>query len=279
MGGRGPSSGRKAPPTPRPVPQPKPQPAPKPQPKPKPQPRPKPAPTTTTLELHKMNDAQLASFVRKAKMGNLPRGFHDDITQRMILSAKWNDKPEVLPPTQVEAAARKRGAVVMYRTVNHNGFLNMTSDKVADGFRSDASFNTGGHGGQAYGGGAYFSSSLRGSKGYGYKRNGNMPTTIGAVLNSKAKVVSMSDLRGNLGSNWIKSHPAAAKQLGFSMGVSGRYVSRTHGAGSYTALAMAMGYNVVSNKVSSRETYYTVLDRRAVTTSSKDYYSQRRGMR
>ena len=52
-----------------------------------------------------------------------------------------------------------------------------------------------------------------------------------------------------------------------------------HSMGSYTALAMAMGYNVVSNKVSSRETYYTVLDRSALTTSSKDYYSQSRGMK
>ncbi len=277
MGGRNTISGRKSPPTPLPPPMPKPQPAPKPQPKPKP--RPQPAPTATTLELHKMDDAQLAAFVRKAKMGNLPRGFHDDITQRMILSAQWNDKPEILPFSQVEAAAKKKGAVVLYRTVNHNGLLKMNSDKVADGFRSDESFNTGGHGGQAYGGGAYFSSSLRGSKAYGYRRNGNMPTTIGAILNSKAKVVSMSDLRGKMGSNWIKSHPAVARQLGFSIGPSGRYRSFAHGAGSFTALAMAMGYNVVSNKVSSRETYYTVLDRRAVTTSSKDYYSQSRGMK
>ena len=49
--------------------------------------------------------------------------------------------------------------------------------------------------------------------------------------------------------------------------------------GSYTAMAMAMGYNVVRNKVRSTETYYTVLDRSVVTTSSKDYYSASKGMR
>ena len=278
MGGRNTSSGRRPPPTPLPPPMPKPPPAPKPQPKPKPIPAPKPAPTTTRLELHKMDDATLASFVQQAKKSRLPHGYHDDITQRMILSAKWNDKPEVLPFSQVEAAAKKRGAVVMYRTVNHNSFLKMDSGKVADGFRLDDAFNTGGHGGQMYGGGAYFSSSLRGSKGDGYRRNGNPPTTIGAVLNGKAKVVSRSDLEGNLGKNWVRSHPVAARQLGLSIGNSGR-LNATHGSGSYTALAMAMGYNVVSNKLHSAETYYTVLDRSALTTSSKDYYPQSRGMR
>lgn len=278
MGGRNTSSGRRPPPTPLPPPMPKPPPQPKPQPKPKPKPQPKPAPTTTTLELHKMDDATLASFVRKAKIGTMPHGYHDDITQRMILSAKWNDKPEVLPFSQVEAAAKKRGAVVMYRTVNNNTALKTTASEIADDFRTGNSFNTGGHGGQAYGGGAYFSSSLSGSKGYGYKSYKNQPNTIGAVLNSKAKVVSMTDLYGPMGQSWIKKHPAAARQLGFYKDGMGRLRSK-HSMGSYTALAMAMGYNVVSNKVTTRETYYTVLDRSALTTSAKDYYPQRRGMK
>lgn len=272
MGGRGPSSGRTPPPAPPPAP-----PIVPPTPKPKPKPKPKPAPPKP-LRLKDMSDAQLASFVDKSMRIHLPAGFHDDITQRMILAAKWNDKPEVLPVSQVEAAAKKIGAIALYRTVNYNTALQSGADKIADDFRTGDTFSTGGWSGQAYGGGAYFSTSLRGSKGYGYRNRGNPPNTIGAVLNSKARVISMSDLQGSMGKNWIKGHPAAAREMGFSTGNFGR-IRASHGPGSYTALAMAMGYNVVSNKVSTRETYYTVLDRSALTTSAKNYFPQRRGMK
>ena len=278
MGGRNTISGRKPPPTPLPPPMPKPQPAPKPQPQPKPKPKPKPAPVQKAIRLDTMDDAQLTAFVGKAMRANIPPGFHDDITQRLILAAQWNDKPNVVPASQAEAAAKKRGSVVIYRTVNYNGRLRTSADKVADDFRSGDSFNTGGHGGQMYGGGAYFSSSLRGSKAYGSKYSGGAPHTIGGYLNAKANVVDMTDLYGTKGKNWIKQHPAAAKKLGFYKDSLGRIRSK-HSMGSYTAMAMAMGYNVVKTKVRSNESYYTVLDRSVVTTSSKDYYSASKGMR
>ena len=85
-------------------------------------------------------------------------------------------------------------------------------------------------------------------------------------------------LYGTMGKNWIKQHPATAKQLGFYKDGMGRLRSK-HSMGSYTALTMAMGYNVVKNKHTSNETYYTVLDRSALTTSTKNYYTQSRGMK
>jgi len=220
-----------------------------------------------------MSDAQLASFVGNAMRIHLPAGFHDDITQRMILAANWNDKPEVVPSAQAEADAKKRGAIVLYRTNRTNPYF--TGQQYSDRFRDDGKFSTGGAGGQMYGGGLYFSSSLSGSKRYGDRNRVNPSNTIGAVLNKKAKVVSMDDLEGTLGKNWLRKHPAAAKAMGFS---NGRSIP-TYRNVSYTALAMAMGYNVVSNKVTSTEKYYTVLDRSALTTSKKDYYSSRRGMK
>ena len=275
MGGRNTVSGRKPPPTPLPPPMPKPQPAPKPQPQPKPKPKPKPAPTTTTaMRLTDMNDTQLASFVDNAMKVQLPAHFHDDITQRMILAANWNDKPEVVTSTQVEAAAKKRGALVLYRTNNTKG-ARMTGQKFSDMFRTSDTFSTGGKRGQQYGGGLYFSSDLHGSKRYGY---GSQSNTIGAVLNKNAKVVAMSDLQGRMGRNWLNKHPAAAKKLGFTMNRYG-IVQKKHGMGSYTALAMAMGYNVVGSKVGGGETYYTVLNRAALTTSTKDYWNSPNGMK
>ena len=221
-----------------------------------------------------MSDTQLADFVDKAMKAKLPAGFHDDITQRMILAADWNDKPEVVSSTQAEAAAKKRGAVVLYRTNNPKG-QRMPAQKFADMFRKDASFSTGGNGGQQYGGGLYFSDDLNGSKAYGYSSRSN---TIGAVLNKNAKVVKMSDLQGRMGRNWMKQNPTAAKKLGFYTNQYG-IIQKKHGMGSYTAMAMAMGYNVVVSKVGGGENYYTILNRGVLTTSTKDYWNSVNGMK
>ena len=97
-------------------------------------------------------------------------------------------------------------------------------------------------------------------------------------MNAKANVVDMSDLSGAMGRNWINRHPAVAKKLGFYKDSYGR-IRAKHSMGSYTAMAMAMGYNVVRNKVRSSECYYTILDRSVVTTSSKDYFTSSRGMK
>ena len=228
-----------------------------------------------------MDDASLSTFVTKAMSAKLPSGFHDDITQRLIYSAKWNDKPEVVPASKAEAAAKKQDAVVLYRTVNYNPKLKMLSSKVADSLRTDDAFSTGGWSGQYYGGGVYFSDKLSGSKYYGNVRNGNAPTTIGAVLNGKAKVVDMADLRGAKGLAWTQQHPAAARKLGLSVDRRRKNPLRSasHQEGAYTAMAMAMGYNVVSSKVGIKETYYTILDRSVLTTSTKDYYPRTRGMK
>ena len=232
---------------------------------------------TGPIRLDTMNDAQLSSFVQQAFGGQLPPGFHDDPTQRLIYAAGWNGTPEVVTAAQAEAMARKRGAVALYRTVNDDigpGRSGKTSSQILDELRTDTTFSTGGWGGQVYGGGVYFSDKMSGSKQYG--RRGSNPKTMGAVLNDKAKVVSASDLSGSLGASWVRSHPQAASRLGCSLTASGG-VRAT--AGARTAMAMAMGYNVVKNNAYGREHYYTILDRSALTTSTKDYYPQSKGMK
>ena len=229
------------------------------------------------IQLERMSDTQLATFVQRAYGGQIPAGFHDDPTQRLIHAAGWNGQPEIVTATQAEAMARKRGAVALYRTVNDDvgpGRSGKSSSQILNELRTDTVFSTGGWGGQVYGGGVYFSDRLSGSKGYGHR--GANPMTMGAVLNSKAKVVSASDLNGSLGANWVRSHPQAASSLGCSLTASGTVRAS---AGARTAMAMAMGYNVVKNNASGREHYYTILDRSALTTSTKDYYPQRKGMR
>lgn len=238
-------------------------------------------PSPAPVDLTKMDDAKLASFVQQAMNAKLPPGFHDDITQRMILAADWNGTPEVVPASRVESDANKKDAVALYRTVNYSDYHKIPSAKVADAFRTDSVFNTGGWGGQDHGGGVYFSDKLDGSKEYGKHKNGNAPSTIGAVLNSKAKVIDALSLRGTEGRAWIMQHTAAAKAMGFSIDKRRKnpISARAHRDGSYTVLAMAMGYNVVSSQVGGGERYYTILDRSVLTTSRKDYYMQSDGMK
>ena len=237
--------------------------------------------TSGPIRLDTMSDAQLSSFVQQAFSGQLPASFHDDPTQRLIYAAGWNGTPEVVTAAQAEAMAKKRGAVALYRTVKDNPSTNQSAQQVADVFRTDTTFSTGGWGGQVYGGGVYFSDNLAGSKAYG-RRIHNPPVTIGAVLNDKAKVISDVNLRGagSIGEAWVKAHPKAAKALGCSLNASGSGVRASNGA--LTSMAMAMGYNVVRNEFSgsrAREHYYTILDRSALTTSTKDYYPQTKGMK
>lgn len=227
------------------------------------------------IRLDTMSDARLASFIQQSNSAVLPPGYRDEPTQRLILAAGWNEQPQIVSSAQAEALARKRGAVALYRTVNDDHrYSGKSSQQIADEFRAGTQFQASGHGGQVYGGGAYFSDNFRGSKAYGHSVSSS--TTIGAVLNDKAKVISSWDLKGSIGVNWVKSHPQTARQLGLSINAYGRVGGSS---GAHTAMAMAMGYNAVKNQVGGREHYYTIFDRSILTTSSKDYYPQSKNLK
>ncbi|MBR2215967.1 MAG: hypothetical protein IJ849_09445 [Selenomonadaceae bacterium] len=242
------------------------------------------------VNLSAMSDSQLASFNDNALQANLPNDQYDSYTQRLINAAGWNDKPDVLPDAQVRSLARKKGAMVVYRTLKDDAKTSKSAAQIAGDFQQGNANNIGGWGGQAYGGGHYFASTLNESKSYGNRGS----YTMAGVLNSKAKVVNMSDLRGVKGETWLDAHPNAAKSLGFTKKIGGgwtpasrgkRTIPGTNGKQSnlgdnaYTSLAMAMGYNVVQNNLSKRLNYYTVMDRSVVSVSDKNYYPQSRGLR
>jgi hypothetical protein len=96
---------------------------------------------------------------------------------------------------------------------------------------------------------------------------------MGAVLNENAKMVSMDDLKGELGKKWMKEHPAAAKAMGLriekNMILYTNPFESWNDQDGYTMMAMMMGYNVVYNKGYG---YYNILDREVLTTSQKNYY-------
>lgn len=251
---------------------------------PTPMPTPQPIPSDQPLDLTKMTDGELGDFINDSLNVDLPKEFYDDITQRMIYLAGWNDKPEVVSTRKLKQLAKNATDDVLYRTVKEfrqNGQTIATVDSVvADILDSDIN-NTAGWGGQAYGGGMYFSDYIDGSRAYGGTKK--FTRTIAAVLNQKAKIVRMEDLQGEMGADWVKKHPKAAKKLGLSVNTWGGVSSSVHTFnngktdvwdGAYTAMAMAMGYNGVKNNVGRGEHYYTIFDRSIWTTDKKDYFTK-----
>lgn len=235
------------------------------------------------LDLTKMTDGELVDFVDESLNLDLPDGFFDDITQRMIYLAKWNDKPEVVSTSTLKKLAQNAPDDVLYRTVK-DAYVNgktITADSVVDDIVNGDINNTAGYGGQAYGGGMYFADDITDSRGYGNHRNDSR--TIAVVLNKKAKIIEMEDVKGKMGADWVKKHPKVARRLGLSVnawgGVSASVSSfnnrktKVH-EGVYTAMAMAMGYNGVKNDVGARTNYYTIFDRSVWATDKKDYFTK-----
>ncbi|MBR2215962.1 MAG: hypothetical protein IJ849_09420 [Selenomonadaceae bacterium] len=140
-----------------------------------------------------MSDQEISNLVDNALNMDLPDGFHDDITQRLILAAGVNDKPEVLPLNKVSAMAQKDDAIVLYRGVTNNRNTGESAEKISESFINSNQFNTGGFGGQTHGGGLYFTSSYDTARGYGGINPVEAHVT-GGVLNSKARVISLGNL-------------------------------------------------------------------------------------
>ena len=228
-----------------------------------------------------LTDKQISDIIKQARTSQLSSSYHDDITQRLILEANWNGLPEVVSNAEMAKLLNSEDTIKLWRTVNNNG--SKTSKQIADEFRTDPTFNTGGWGGQVYGGGIYFTSDRGDSMFYGDNRLS--PITMGAVLNNRAKVIHASDLNGPRGSAWLQQHPKAAKALGLLPAGRSTFYKPPSGGSRYdteetarTALAMAMGYNVVRNDVGLNiglnMQYYTVLDRSAVTIGTKNFYTR-----
>ncbi len=237
---------------------------------PKPTPKPKTAGKTSSVDLPTMDDTQRASFVKKAMTAKLPPNLNkNNPTQRLVYAAKHNDPPKIVSYNQLGKLAKAKGAIVLYRTVSDSGSIK--ADQIADDIRTSKIFVTNGNGGRVYGGGMYMADDINDSRYYGWGES----NTICAVLNPKtAKIITMDKLQKKEGPNWLKQNPKTAKELGFVKNRHGGFDTRP-GIGQnsndlYTALAVAMGYNVVHNPSAG---YYTILDRKILTTCTKNFFN------
>ena len=217
----------------------------------------------TFNDLPHMTDAEMASVVRSARNAVLPNNLHDDLTQRVIYSLGMNGTPQIIGEDVLKQAVDS-GATALYRTVNPVPRRRLTADDVANDIRYGSLFNTGGWGGQAYGGGMYMSDNYRGSRDYGRGHGAHM---LGGIFNSNARVATDYTIRQNLKS-FIQARPQLARALG---------VSDSSGVGlqTKTTLAIMMGYTAIQSDVGGGEHYYTVFDRSTLTVSKKNYYHSR----
>lgn len=209
----------------------------------------------TQAALANMSDQELHDFLIDVNKTDIPSFLSDLHLQRMLYAMGMNGKPEVVDQNTFDGLAQN--SPVLYRTVNDTVVdgVPFTSSDCCD-MLIDGDLTFVGRG--IHGDGLYFSNSLSGSKAYG----DHTGQTVGAVLNSKARVISETQLRQDYDA-FVKSHPQARKALGFAKSHS------THD--SYSQFALIRGYNVISSDQYSNETYYTVLDRSALTMTNKRY--------
>lgn len=192
---------------------------------------------------------------------------YDSTTQRVINAVGMHGAPEVVTPERLKELhdqyygnSKAPEAMYLYRTVNDNPY--MTGKEVADQIIYDPHNNIGGWGGQAYGGGMYFSNSFEGSRAYG---RGSGVHTIGSILNpNKARLINESDLKAKF-NNFKSRYPNAAKKF------TGRYGGDSLSTSAMSVFAMKLGYNAITRTVIpySGEQYVTVIDKSILITTDR----------
>ena len=223
-----------------------------------PVPRPDPldgtqAPTNVTqADLMQMDDKSLHDFLLGVDKTDIPAFLNQIHLQKMTYALGLNEKPEIVSEAQMSKLIAN-GATTLYRTVNDTTQQGVpfTARDICDMmFDGDLTY----HGNGVHGDGIYFSDSLSGSKAYG----DSTAKTMTAVFNKNARIIDESKLTRDY-TAYVNSHPQTRKALGFARSKSSH--------DSMSQFALLCGYNIISS--GSGETYYTVLDRKALTMSRK----------
>ena len=142
----------------------------------------------TQAALANMSDQELHDFLIDVNKTDIPSFLSDLHLQRMLYAMGMNGKPEVVDQNTFDGLAQN--SPVLYRTVNDTVVdgVPFTSSDCCD-MLIDGDLTFVGRG--IHGDGLYFSNSLSGSKAYG----DHTGQTVGAALNSKARVISETQLR------------------------------------------------------------------------------------
>lgn len=173
-------------------------------------------------------------------------------TQRFFNQIGWADeKPQVLSETAYETARVAAGAKSLYHTDNPYG--SYTTTAMMKQFRTATQYLSGG----IHGDGTYLAEQAWDSWNYGSHSTAIQQKMF---LNQHAKVIQKQQIRSQLNA-WKSSHPKAYQQLAnMSQGYADKNSGDTDGV--LSVFAAMQGYNVIKTG-----SYYTVLNRKAVTVS------------
>lgn len=216
----------------------------------------------TLADVQAMDDKQTHDFLISVNDIDTPDFLNKDLhTQKMVYGLGLNDKPKIISQQEFDDETVNvpfGDARVLYRTVDDaitTGGVKMTAEQQLQMLAyGDLSWIGRG----IHGDGLYFSNSESGSKSYGSGRGKS--ATIACVLNENARMITERNLKKEY-DQYVKSHPETRKALGFARSKSTN--------DSYSQFALLRGYNVIVSSQFGGEAYYTVLDRKALSTTGK----------
>jgi hypothetical protein len=208
------------------------------------------------------DDKGMHDFLIDVQSTDTPDFLNTHHLQKMVYALGMNDKPEIVSQQEFDDmtvnAPFGSGQTILYRTVNDadlTGGVHMSAKQINDMLLSgDLTYLGNG----VHGDGLYFADDKAESQAYG--RGGGKSRTIACVLNSKARMVTETNLRKEYDA-FVKSNPQTRKALGFA---------KTHSShDSMSQFALMKGYNVIVSKQFRGMNYYTVIDRGVLTTTGK----------
>lgn len=211
----------------------------------------------TLADVQQMDDNELHDFLISVNDTDVPDMLNTHHLQRMVYALGLNSKPEIVSQKEFDDL-RNSGAVQVWRTVDPGttqSGVPLTAKQVNQMF-VDGDLTYLGRG--IHGDGLYFSDVKSGSLMYGM--GGGRSSVVTGVINKNARIISEGSLR-NMYDNYVNTHPRTRRALGFA---------RSHSTSdSMSQFALLMGYNVISSYQGGGETYYTVIDRSAISTTGK----------
>lgn len=200
----------------------------------------------------KLSDDEKAEAMEEILKQGLPNFLDSSATQKLLYYTDIEGKPDVVS----DSALDKMPGGSIYRTVhdvyNKAQDVNYTAKQIYNQLAKGDYTAVSGSGGSAYGKGIYFASSYTDSTAYRSGRGNNL--TMRAKLNGNARVVSYDTAYNG----FIKEARSGSKI--------GNVYKRLGSADGPSIWALNHGYNVMKDRYSG---YHVVLDRRAITMSTK----------
>lgn len=201
-----------------------------------------------------MTDDEKADFISTNIQSGVPAHLAQNDFQRFVYNSKLNDKPQVVDDATLDSMT----GTEIFRTVDEvydrKNDLYYSGTQIAKQVISGRVTRVSDNGGSVYGRGIYFADNYNDSASYG-STSGNIKKTavMRGKLNSNAKVI-----------NYYTARQGVSQEISSGTKL-GRSLSKCDSASRVSIYAMSKGYNVISNG----DSYLTVLNRNAVTMSSK----------